>query len=92
MAKNLVIDLLRFNQLNPNFDAVLAGNQPFDLRLPNDKMQQFNANRYNILNESVQLLMRFYGDDGMKDIYPKVSELPEVKKKPVPKKRGWPFP
>jgi membrane-bound lytic murein transglycosylase D len=88
MAKNLVIDLLRFNQLNPNFDAVLAGNQPFDLRLPNDKMQQFNANRYNILNESVQLLMRFYGDDGMKDIYPNVSELPEVKKKPTPKKKS----
>lgn len=88
MAKNLVIDLLRFNELNPNFDAVLAGNQPFDLRLPKDKMQQFNANRYNILNESVQLLMRFYGEDGMKDIYPKVSEVPEMKKKPVVKKKG----
>jgi membrane-bound lytic murein transglycosylase D len=88
MAKNLVIDLLRFNELNPNFDAVLAGNQAFDLRLPKDKMQQFNANRYNILNESIQLLMRFYGEDGMKDIYPKVSELPEMKKKPVVKKKG----
>jgi membrane-bound lytic murein transglycosylase D len=88
MAKNLVIDLLYFNQLNPNFDAVLAGNTIFNLRLPKDKMQIFNSNRYNILNESVQLLMRFYGEDGTKDIYPKVSELPEVKKKPIPKKKG----
>jgi len=88
MAKNLVIDLIYFNQLNPNFDAVLAGNTIFNLRLPKDKMQVFNSNRYNILNESVQLLMRFYGEDGAKDIYPKVSDLPEVKKKPTPKKKG----
>jgi membrane-bound lytic murein transglycosylase D len=86
MAKNLVMDLVQFNNLNPNFDAVLAGNSVFDLRLPKDKMQLFNTNRYNILSESVQLLMRFYGDEGMKDVYPKVSELPEVKKKPVRKK------
>ncbi len=86
MAKNLVMDLVYFNNLNPNFDAVLSGNNVFDLRLPKDKMQQFNANRYNILSESVQLLMRFYGEEGMRDIYPKVSELPEVKKKPVRKK------
>lgn len=88
MAKNLMVDLLYFNQLNPNFDAVLAGNNTFSLRLPKDKMQLFNSNRYSILSESIQLLMRFYGEDGMKDIYPKVSELPEVKKKPVPKKKG----
>lgn len=88
MAKNLVVDLLYFNQLNPNFDAVLAGNNTFNLRLPKEKMQLFNSNRYNILNESVQLLMRFYGEDGMKDIYPKLSELPEMKKKPVVKKKG----
>ncbi len=88
MAKNLMVDLLYFNQLNPNFDAVLAGNNTFSLRLPKDKMQLFNSNRYSILSESIQLLMRFYGEDGMKDIYPKVSELPEVKKKPVPKKKS----
>ena len=88
MAKNLMVDLLYFNQLNPNFDAVLAGNNTFSLRLPKDKMQLFNSNRYAILSESIQLLMRFYGEDGMKDIYPKVSELPEVKKKPVVKKKS----
>ena len=88
MAKNLMVDLLYFNQLNPNFDAVLAGNNTFSLRLPKEKMQLFNRNRYAILSESIQLLMRFYGEDGMKDIYPKVSELPEVKKKPIPKKKS----
>lgn len=87
MAKNLLLDLLYFNQLNPNFDAVLAGNNTFDLRLPREKMDVFNKNRYNILSESVQLLMRFYGEEGMKDIYPKVSELP-APKKPAVRKKG----
>lgn len=86
MAKNLVMDLYYFNQLNPKFDEVLSGNNVFTLRLPKDKMAVFNSNRYNILNESVQLLMRFYGEQGTKDIYPKESELPELKKKPVKKK------
>lgn len=86
MSKNLLMDLLYFNQLNPDFDVVLAGNKAFDLRLPKEKMQLFNNNRYSILSESVQLLMRFYGEEGLKDIYPKVSELPEVKKKTVRKK------
>lgn len=88
MAKDLMIDLMYFNQLNPNFDAVLAGNNTFNLRLPKEKMLVFNTNRYNILSESVQLLMRFYGDQGIKDIYPKVSELPEIKKKPAVKKKS----
>lgn len=86
MAKQLVIDLIYFNQLNPNFDAVLAGNNVFELRLPKEKMQKFNANRYNILSESIQLLMNFYGEEGLKEIYPKVSEVPELKTKPVKKK------
>ena len=83
-----MIDLMYFNQLNPNFDALLAGNNTFDLRLPKEKMLVFNKTRYNILSESVQLLMRFYGEQGMKDIYPQVSELPEMKKKPVTKKKS----
>lgn len=87
MSKNLVMDLIYFNNLNPNFDAVLAGNHVFNLRLPKEKMQVFNATRYTILSESVQLLMRFYGDDGLKDVYPKVSELPEIKKS-APKKKS----
>lgn len=86
MAKNLIVDLFYFNQLNPKFDELLAGNNTFSLRLPKDKMQLFNSNRYNILSESIQLLMRFYGEEGMKEIYPKVSELPNVKKKTVQKK------
>jgi membrane-bound lytic murein transglycosylase D len=87
MAKNLLIDLIYFNQLNPNFDAVLAGDKAFNLRLPKEKMLKFNSNRYSILSESIQLLMRFYGEEGMNELYPKVSELPAFKKKtPVKKK------
>ncbi len=87
MAKDLTMDLIYFNNLNPNFDVVLAGNNVFNLRLPKDKMKIFNATRYNILSESVQLLIRFYGEDGIKEVYPKVSELPEIKKT-APKKRS----
>jgi membrane-bound lytic murein transglycosylase D len=86
MAKNLVMDLYYFNQLNPKFDEILSGNNVFPLRLPKEKMNVFNASRYTILNESVQLLMRFYGTEQTKDTYPNVSELPELKKKPVKKK------
>lgn len=86
LAKNLIVDLYYFNQLNPKFDEVLSGNNTFLLRLPKNKMQLFNATRYNILSESIQLLMRFYGEEGMKEIYPKISELPNVKKKMVQKK------
>jgi membrane-bound lytic murein transglycosylase D len=88
MAKHLLIDLMYFNRLNPDFDATLAGNNIFDLRLPKDKMQRFNANRYTILSESVQLLLNFYGEEGMKEIYPKVSDVPEFKPKVVKKKKG----
>lgn len=88
VAKNLAMDITRFNQLNPNFDAVLAGNNTYDLRLPKEKMDLFNANRYSILNESVQLLMNFFGEEGMETLYPKVSELPSLKKTTPPKKNS----
>lgn len=86
MAKNLIMDLTYFNQLNPNFDATLAGNETYVLRLPKEKMMLFNNNRYPILSESIQLLMRFYGEEGLKEIYPKVSDLPEIKKKTTTRK------
>lgn len=86
MAKHLVMDLIYFNRLNPDFDAILAGNKVFELRLPKEKMQRFNTNRYTILSESIQLLLNFYGEEGLKEVYPKVSEVPELKTKPVKKK------
>jgi membrane-bound lytic murein transglycosylase D len=57
MAKNLALDIALFNHYNPDFDAVLSSAGSFDLRLPPDKMELFVANKYVILNESVQILL-----------------------------------
>ncbi|HEY8388257.1 MAG TPA: lytic transglycosylase domain-containing protein [Parasegetibacter sp.] len=57
IAKVLEMDLADFNALNPGFDAELGSGKTYDLKLPTDKMDVFNANRYMILSESVQVLM-----------------------------------
>jgi membrane-bound lytic murein transglycosylase D len=57
IAKNLSMDIAAFNHYNPDFDAVLSSSGNYDLRLPPDKMQLFVANKYNILNECVQVLL-----------------------------------
>jgi membrane-bound lytic murein transglycosylase D len=57
IAKNLSMDISQFNNLNPDFDAMLSSEGNFDLRLPPDKMQLFVANKYAILNECVQLML-----------------------------------
>lgn len=57
IAKNLVMDITIFNHFNPGFDAMMASNGNYDLRLTPDKMQLFVANKYVILNECVQLLL-----------------------------------
>ncbi|MCW3089142.1 MAG: hypothetical protein JWP81_211 [Ferruginibacter sp.] len=57
IAKNLAMDIGLFNHYNPNFDGVMSSAGNFDLRLPPDKMQLFLANKYPILNESIQALL-----------------------------------
>lgn len=57
IAKNLSLDIQDFNKMNPNFDFIISNNGSYDLRLPADKMQQFLANKYQILNECVQVLL-----------------------------------
>ena len=61
IAKNLSLDIRQFNKYNPDFDSRLGMNGQFDLILPAEKMQLFLANKYQILNECVQLLL---SDDG----------------------------
>ena len=70
IARNILMDIALFNHFNPSFDATLSVTGNFDLRLPPDKMQLFAANKYQILNESVQALL---GDAEMPDfktVYP----------------------
>jgi membrane-bound lytic murein transglycosylase D len=57
IAKNLVMDIVQFNHYNPSFDVTLATAGTYDLRLPAEKMQLFIANKYQILNECVQVML-----------------------------------
>jgi membrane-bound lytic murein transglycosylase D len=81
MAKYLLLDLNHFNFLNPGFDQILGENKTYGLKLPTEKMEVFNSIRYTILSESIQLLLRFYGNEEMEQNFPEISEVPEQKKK-----------
>ena len=70
IAKNIMMDIAKFNQFNPSFDAAMSTNGNFDLRLPPDKMQLFIANKYQILNESVQILLGGATVPDFKTAYP----------------------
>ena len=51
------MDMKDFNRYNPGFDDMLASGGTYNLRLPNDKMHIFIANKYPILNECVEQLL-----------------------------------
>ena len=70
IAKNIMMDIAQFNHFNPSFDAAMSTNGNFDLRLPPDKMQLFIANKYQILNESVQVLLGGAAVPDFKTAYP----------------------
>lgn len=57
IAQVLQMDLAAFNKLNPNFDRQLSAHGNYDLRLPNDKMEQFKEAKIQILQLSVGLLL-----------------------------------
>lgn len=70
IAKNIVMDIAAFNRYNPQFDDMLRNNGQYELVLPADKMQMFLANKYQILNECVQLLLGDAGIPDNKTVYP----------------------
>jgi membrane-bound lytic murein transglycosylase D len=58
IAQYTHMDDTDFSRYNPDFDKVMASaNNVYDLKLPADKMELFAANKYQILNESVQQLL-----------------------------------
>jgi membrane-bound lytic murein transglycosylase D len=58
IAKNILMDINEFNRYNPAFDKAMASAEnTYELKLPGEKMELFNANKYQILNESIQLLL-----------------------------------
>jgi membrane-bound lytic murein transglycosylase D len=58
VAKYVNMDIQEFNRYNPKFDKIIDGeSNSYDLKLPAALMEKFIANKYPILNESVQLLL-----------------------------------
>jgi membrane-bound lytic murein transglycosylase D len=58
IAKNILMDPADFNRYNPDFDKVMASaNSGYEIKLPAEKMELFTANKYQILNESIQQLL-----------------------------------
>ncbi len=71
VAKNLSMDIAQFNHYNPDFDKHLAQIGTTELRLPNDKMNVFVANKYTILNESISVLLGSTNIPTTKTVYKK---------------------
>jgi membrane-bound lytic murein transglycosylase D len=58
IARIILMDIADFNRYNPHFDKLIATPEnSYELKLPADKMELFTANKYQILYESVQLLL-----------------------------------
>lgn len=57
IVQNTQMNIVDFNKLNPNFDKDLSANGSYNLRLPNDKMLLFQANKQQILDQSIQILL-----------------------------------
>ncbi|MBK7345941.1 MAG: lytic transglycosylase domain-containing protein [Chitinophagaceae bacterium] len=70
IAKNLSMAITEFNRYNPGFDQLISVNGQYELVLPIDKMQIFNANKYTILNECVQYLLSDFDVPNNKTVYP----------------------
>src|SRR5687768_4913992 len=57
ITKHIAFSIIEFNRYNPDFDKLITHNGKYELRLPADKMDLFMAKRYDILNESLQLML-----------------------------------
>jgi membrane-bound lytic murein transglycosylase D len=60
IAKHISFAITDFNRYNPEFDKLISLNGKYELRLPADKMDLFTAKRYEILNESLQVLLETF--------------------------------
>jgi len=57
IAKYIVLSITEFNRYNPDFDKLITHNGKYELRLAADKMELFMTKRYDILNESLQIML-----------------------------------
>ena len=57
IAQHLQMSADDFNKLNPNFDRTLATGKPYQLRLPADKALLFQAQKPQILEQSIKMAL-----------------------------------
>jgi membrane-bound lytic murein transglycosylase D len=57
IAQYVQMDKVRFDKLNPNFDKALSANGSYNLRLPAGKVLLFQANKPQILEQSIKLML-----------------------------------
>lgn len=57
IVQNIQMSIVDFNKSNPDFDKQLSANGSYNLRLPVDKMLAFHANKQQILDQSIQILL-----------------------------------
>ena len=57
IAQTIQMNITDFNKLNPDFDKQLSSEGNYSLRLPPDKMVAFQANKQQILDQSIQILL-----------------------------------
>jgi membrane-bound lytic murein transglycosylase D len=57
ITKYIAMNLVDFNKLNPGFEKAIASNGKYELQLPASKMDIFLTRKFDILNESLQLLL-----------------------------------
>jgi membrane-bound lytic murein transglycosylase D len=63
ISRYTFMDSADFSRYNPDFDKVMASNNnSYDLKLPADKMDLFEANKYQILTESMTQLQNIGTD------------------------------
>ncbi len=68
IAKYILMDITEFNRYNPNFDMVIAAaKNRYELHLPPAKMDMFVAQKYHILEESVNRLLSETANNKLQD-------------------------
>jgi membrane-bound lytic murein transglycosylase D len=81
MSTQLAMDIASFNKLNPSFDRLVPEENGYELRLPNDKMQQFQNIRYAILQQSIMTSLQSVSNTDEAFPEPKKATVIPAKKK-----------
>lgn len=85
IAKRLNMGRAELDHLNPDFEKLMSGpSNSYDLRVPKEKMQQFQAEKEEILKESLQMMLDEKASGVDKSRFPppaKMAAIPEAKAK-----------